>query len=205
MSVPIIPANTVWKIECCFLYAGVFCFHKFHVLNKVLFETAQEMNLMILSKILVPHYLGVMSESARLLFIRSSTVGLGFLYEDTHFPINTIGQILVDGKDPIVALVIQWRTGNAGRSGIGRQYHFAIPEHYGTWKDGLNDTGLAHYGALANGLVNDFASDGSDGQLMLGVLSQKQFNSSHDTAGAFAPLTHMNVHKKFTSCSKRRD
>lgn len=205
MSVPFIPAGSVWKVECCYDYDGRFCFHKLHVSNKVLFESAQEMNLSVLSKILVPYYHFVMSEAAELTFVRSSLIGLDFLVQDTYFPNNVKGQVLVNGMPSIVGLVIQWRTGSSGRSGMGRQFHFAIPEHYGTFKLGLNDTGKSHYNALADALVSNFGLEGSDNNLQLGVLSQKQFNSTHDTTSSFSPVTHMNVHTRFTSCSKRRD
>lgn len=205
MSVPFIPGNVVWKVEILTEYQASPCMHKFHFQNKTPIANALDICTSVYSEVIAKWMVKIQTFQVRYVFIRAGTVGWEVFTEQTLFLDDVFGEEPATGHSPVTSVVWQLRTDTTGRRGIGRIYHFGIPYNYGNTLNRLNDLGLNNHRTVATGFEHDFKLGGTSPMLTMGVFSEKAYSVSHDAADAFSPMKFINVHYRYTSCSKRRD
>jgi hypothetical protein len=205
MSLPLIEAGTVWRVECLIEYQGTFCMQVWHFTNKQAVSDALPICEFVLSDLVEPLWTALQVDAAHWIYIRAKTVGYPVIIEQTLFLDDITGQQGVFGHPPMVAVIWQVRTNFPSRRGRGRNYHFAIPTPWGNTDNRLNSLGIENHRTVANGVEHNLKLGGTSAMLTMGVFSYKAFSVSGNATDAFAPMLFLNVHQRFTSCSKRRD
>lgn len=205
MSVPLIPANSVWKIDIAGLYQGSYCYNIFHVLNKIPVATAgviaQQARDELMREMLAPMH----SEQVEYKLVMATLVEVGIIIQDVIIPTGERGARGVIGLPPMVSQIMRFRTNDPSRNGRGRVYMYGIPSNWFSGENRLNPAGLEQYLLFRDQWQSKYKVGGNSSYFTMGVFSRKVFHSTGDATAAFSGLTHCEVNLRFTSMAHRRD
>jgi hypothetical protein len=205
MAAVILPIGSVIRAVATFIYGGVECQHKFHLMTTSIFPSMEVICSFFMHRIIIEIMMQKMVSEVQLFGVTCSLIPGDILFEASLTPHDpTYGAIPELGAAPIVANVAQLRTGKSGRQGRGRILIFGFPNAYIESHRKLTDFAYGQIRGLCDSLVDNFSLSADPVDFYIGVFSYKHYQSSGDATTSFSVLRYINAKSRLSSCSKRR-
>jgi hypothetical protein len=200
-----VPPSSVIAATVTYMYGAAECEHKLHFMTKAAFADMFAVCAFVQENVVKPYFLTRMVGAVEYRSTLCTLVGGTVFDSAVLFPEQeTFGTMQELGAMPIVANVMQLRTGTAGRHGRGRIFWFGFPQAYIENYNRLTPFAFIQYRNTANAFESQFTPEGSDPFAMLGVFSYWRFRHGASPEAAFSPLKYINVQSRLSSMSKRR-